>query len=464
LVAVAAGAARNPAGKITQVFLKEAERKGAYRFVENDEVAPAAMLRSAQQACVQRAADVPLVWVPVDSSSLVITDPARIKGTGPLGGYATKRGGFYVMSAIAIEPDGVPLGLVGQRYWARPAPARRRRRVRGRKHDARYRRRARRAEQSRLRKRRFEEKETYHWVEAAEQADAAFAEQGQAAKVCFLLDRGADNQDVLTAYIDHDWRFVARVRYDRMLLGGSKLFARLDAAPWLGTYAVQVPARGGRPCRCATLAVRAVRVTLRLVHRTSGRERTVTLGAVEALEVGPHPTGVAPLHWRLLTTEATASLADACHVVNGYSFRWKIEDFHRAWKRGGCHVEDTELRSAKRIERWAIVLSTVALRIARLTHLARETPEAPALREFTQDEIDATILLRKPPGWRPGMQPTLGQVVRWIADEGGYTGRSSGGPPGKTVIGRGLERVATAADVLQAQRRLEAEKQVAERK
>jgi hypothetical protein len=43
-------------------------------------------------------------------------------------------------------------------------------------------------------------------------------------------------------------------------------------------------------------------------------------------------------------------------------------------------------------------------------------------------------------------------MVRWIADLGGYTGRSSGGPPGITVIGRGWERVEVAVEVLTKQR------------
>ena len=41
----------------------------------------------------------------------------------------------------------------------------------------------------------------------------------------------------------------------------------------------------------------------------------------------------------------------------------------------------------------------------------------------------------------PDSVPTIAQAVRWIADLGGYTGKSSGGPPGSTTIGRGLERL-----------------------
>jgi hypothetical protein len=35
----------------------------------------------------------------------------------------------------------------------------------------------------------------------------------------------------------------------------------------------------------------------------------------------------------------------------------------------------------------------------------------------------------------------LEQAVLYVAEFGGYTGKSSGGPPGSTTIARGLERL-----------------------
>jgi hypothetical protein len=50
---------------------------------------------------------------------------------------------------------------------------------------------------------------------------------------------------------------------------------------------------------------------------------------------------------------------------------------------------------------------------------------------------------------------TIGAAVEWIARLGGYTGKSSGGPPGAITIGRGLERLKDYVEGARAMRALE---------
>ncbi len=153
-----------------------------------------------------------------------------------------------------------------------------------------------------------------------------------------------------------------------------------------------------------------------------------------------------------MTTHPVADLEDALIVIDGYACRWTIEDFHRAWKSGCCQVETTQLRSRDHIQRWATILAAVAVRVMRLTKLARTEPELPATVELRQSEIDAIIVTRKRTGRSPGDVPTIGQAVTWLAEIGGYTGKSSGGPPGATVITRGLLRIEALAAYLEIQR------------
>ena len=152
-----------------------------------------------------------------------------------------------------------------------------------------------------------------------------------------------------------------------------------------------------------------------------------------------------------LDGHAVRTFDEACEVVRGYTMRWRIEDFHKTWKSGACRVEDTQLHDKDAVVKWATILATVAARIERLKHLSRETPDAPATIELGKLELRALILLKTDQKKRTEVvtdHPTIGQATRWIADLGGYTGKSSGGPPGSITIGRGWRRVLDAARLL----------------
>ena len=74
LVAMGARAAAKPGGNITAVFSNSAEREGAFRFVENDEVGGAEITRAARYAAAARARGQAFVFAPVDGTSLNLPD------------------------------------------------------------------------------------------------------------------------------------------------------------------------------------------------------------------------------------------------------------------------------------------------------------------------------------------------------------------------------------------------------
>jgi hypothetical protein len=103
--------------------------------------------------------------------------------------------------------------------------------------------------------------------------------------------------------------------------------------------------------------------------------------------------------------------------------------------------------------KWATIVAGVAMRVERLKQLARD-PALEATADLTPTEVDALVLLerqqKKQTETVPRRMPTIGQATLWLAELGGYTGKSSGGPPGTITIVRGLERVAIAAQLLGA--------------
>lgn len=155
----------------------------------------------------------------------------------------------------------------------------------------------------------------------------------------------------------------------------------------------------------------------------------------------------------MLTNYEVATFEDACEVIRGYAIRWRIEELHKTWKSGACRVEDAQLQSTSALTKWATILLSVATRIERLKQLARQSPELPASAELEPTELRALLLLKREQKKRTetvGDEPTIAEAVRWIADLGGYNGKSSGGPPGAITIGRGLHDVLVAAAAIKA--------------
>jgi hypothetical protein len=122
-----------------------------------------------------------------------------------------------------------------------------------------------------------------------------------------------------------------------------------------------------------------------------------------------------------------ADFGEARAVVRGYTLRWRIEEFHRAWKRGLCRVEDTQLQSRGAIIKWASILAGVAARALRVAQLLRTKPDVPASQEFTEYEIAATFALAKKKLDRR-RKLSFKEVAAMIADIGGFANKYSGHP------------------------------------
>jgi hypothetical protein len=342
------------------------------------------------------------------------------------------------MTCIAVTPGGTPLGLAGQQWWVRPNA----------KKDG-----ARRKKPSN-KPRPLHKKETQHWLRCIETAQRSFAAAGVTTPLWFQLDAGGDFREMLRWMIETDHFVTVRAAQDRRVLSDEDdeahyLWQTVEAAPCLGSYELEIPggSKRKREKRTARIELRTAQVTIRLYNSWSKTQDKVTLTAVLAREVGTVPADEKPIEWLLLTNRSVTSFEDARLVVYGYSLRWKIEEFHRTWK-SICRVEDAQLRTPENLITWATILAAVAMRIERLTYLARERPNAPATEELTRLELDALIVLRKPAGYRRGDIPTIGEAVQWLARLGGYRGKSSGGPPGAGILGRALVKLATAAQVL----------------
>jgi len=429
---MATGLAVSPSGRVSDVYTSEREREGAYDFLESAAVRPTALIDAVGRACALRCESEQLVLIPLDGTSLTLVDRRVTKDFGWIGSSDQHAPGLNLIDAIAVSTKGIPLGVAAMVWWARP----RQRKVR--KQD----------------RRPVGEKETQRWIDAIDATCARFAEHAPTTLCWFQIDREGDSWPVLQRLATSGHAFTVRSQWNRRLANGpSKLRDALRLQPVRGTYDLHISPAKERSERTARMVLRAAPVTLDMVDPRVSARHTVTVNAVWAQEYETTPTGERPIDWLLLTSAPTDTVENIERIVSAYSQRWRVEDFHRTWKRGHCNVEDTRLHATEHVIKWATLLAAAAMRIERLKHLARQEPERPATIELTRFELKALLVLKREQKKRNEVlssRPTIAQATRWLADLGGYTGKSSGGPPGSTTIGRGLAKVELVAKAFAA--------------
>lgn len=352
-----------------------------------------------------------------DTTTLSFTHHPATTGLGPIA-TAPQARGVLVHSTLAVTVAGVPLGLLDQQVWARDAA------TRGKKH--------------RRRARLTAEKESQKWLEAVTAAQAGVSHD---VELIHVGDAEADVFDLFVrAQATPGTQFLIRAAQDRRTTASQRLWAMLEDQPLADVRAIELPRTPIRAPRTARLELRWTRVTLpppRHGPRT-GRE-PVTVDAVLVQEIDV-PEGAEPVVWLLLTTVPVTSIADAWERVTWYTYRWRIERYHLVLK-SGCRIEDRQLRTAGRLEACLAVYAVVALRVLQLTEQARETPDAPASDVVSAEEWQVLWTARHPGEPPPTAIPTLRQVVREIAQFGGFLARKSDGEPGVITLWRGLQRL-----------------------
>src|SRR6476620_3348320 len=88
LVRVAASVAAFPAGTVTKVFADDAERQGAYDFLESPHVKADALEEGVGRIVAARCGREERILVAVVVSNLSFVDREGTRGLGPIGSYA----------------------------------------------------------------------------------------------------------------------------------------------------------------------------------------------------------------------------------------------------------------------------------------------------------------------------------------------------------------------------------------
>ena len=407
-----------PQANIPQACSSPAAAKAAYRFLDHDRVTMDALLEPHHQATIDRMRRESVVLVAQDTSSLNYTMHSEMQGIGPISNRVDGPQGLMVHSALAFHPDGLPLGLLDIECWGRDPREFGKKKLRHSKP--------------------IKAKESFKWIRALTPIGAA-AGQCPSTRVVTLADREADIFEYILEARTRGLDVVVRAKENRALdQEVQRLWPHMHLRPKAGTIEIQVPRHGRQPARTATMSVHFGEVTL-APPKDKQKLPPIRMWAVFTREELP-PNGVKqPLEWMLLTTVPVTGLVDALGRVQWYARRWGIEVFHRILK-SGCQIEDRQLGTADRLEACLAIDAVVAWRIHYLTWLGRATPDLPCTVAFEDDQWKAVIVFktRKPP---PEQPPSLRQMIRLIAQLGGFLARKSDGEPGTQTLWRGLQRM-----------------------
>lgn len=401
--------------------------KAAYRFFDNPKVTPEAIQSVHRQHVRAACAGHTRVLAIQDASELDYTRHKSVEGLGFVGGGVGR--GLLQHSTLAMTTDGHLLGVLHQIWWKR---------VRTPEGETRRQRQARKTEAS-------------LWGDSIR----AVGTLGPATRVIHVMDRGGDNFETMQAALETGSGFLIRAKHNRFINhGDERLWPHLQKQPVAGTREIFVPARPARagrpaqPARVARLEVRYAPVVIPPPTNDPRFREPISAWAVYVVEATP-PASVEPISWMLLTSEPIEDVAAANECVDGYTFRWLIEEWHKVEKTG-CRLEAAQLQDAEGLKRLAALTAVVAVRLIQLRDLAQETLTPPEANEPASHAGPAALAAFVPAEWiavvshLAGCQPdalTPWAFWRAIAREGGFIGRKRDGLPGWQTLWKGWSAV-----------------------
>jgi hypothetical protein len=410
-------------------------RQAAHRICTHPSTTVAGLLAghyaqtAARVAALDRASNEerPLLLVAQDTTTLDYSSHPATTGLGHVG-HGRHQRGLFAHAALALTPDGTPLGLLHLSLWTRDPKAVGQKGKRG--------------------WRPTDQKESQKWLDGLAAVEAALPIDQS---VLLIQDREADVFAFFAAPRRPLTHLLLRACQPRQVrvpppgeptealaLDGGDLMTVAATAPVVGELRVVIPRAPKRPEREAVLRVRScsLQVLPPKWRKGPARQQSTTpvrLWVVRATEVDPPPAAEA-VDWVLLTSLPLDNPEAACQVVRYYARRWVIERLHFTLK-SGLRVERLQIDEATTLMHTVALCYVVAWRLLFLTYLARHAPATPVAKML--DPTEHAILAQQIG------QPIRNcrEAVRAIASLGGFPGNPAAREPGVKTLWLGLTRL-----------------------
>jgi Transposase DNA-binding len=405
--------------------------KRAYEFLANPKTSFKNLTQPHHQQTAREIGKLPTI-LSVGDTTFLDYEKIIVKRDeyGPIGSGGN---GLILHSSLAVHPEnGQPLGLLWSKLWHREPLA-----VPPKKETLYQKKKRLAATRKVKRKRFFEEKESYRWVEAMLEVQHIFNEQKEAStspKVIHVFDREGDISEVFERVSQNqETGVLVRAAHDRSLNEiDNHLWEYLCGQPIEIETTVELSATKKRTGRTAQLAVRFCPVNLRAPSRLKNQE-SFPVYAVFASEINP-PFGEDPITWMLLTTELVTTPEEALQILRWYTYRWRVEDYHQILK-SGCKVESYRLGGAS-MEVLLGFLTAIAAQLLKITYLNRTSPEAPAHTVLRPVQLEVLLAQSQRRKSLPKML-TVAWAIEAVARLGGYLEHRRDSAIGITVLWRG---------------------------
>ncbi|MCX8492586.1 MAG: hypothetical protein ORN54_16125, partial [Cyclobacteriaceae bacterium] len=146
--------------------------------------------------------------------------------------------------------------------------------------------------------------------------------------------------------------------------------------------------------------------------------------------------------WYLLTDLSVQNFEEAEQVVEKYTKRWTVEDFHKCYKTG-CSIEKRQFDSRGPLCTVIGFLGLLAIQLLRSRYYARVNPEASFQSVVTQKEAQELAIKSarkhlKPIDLTVAKEGTMLWWVLLLGRMGGHQGYKSKGLPGWQTLWKGL--------------------------
>jgi hypothetical protein len=306
---------RNPFVSPPKMLKSFKKIKAFYRFMDSDKVSHDILISNHIAGARKRLSDHHLILAIQDSSTVVFDREYPVDGAYDVGNIE----GIVIHNTISVIPlkeRGIIDGLLNQIVIKRKAKS----------------------------QRTPADNESMVWKESI-----LAVKKPENTTIVDVMDRGADALEIMHYSKELMHEYIIRAKQNRYIKNDKHryLFDFARALPVLKEVKLEVNKSGEQKKRTATLGVAYSSVTLD-TPKNNQRIKPLVCTIIHIKEINS-AKNQEPIEWFILTSLPVDGIDDALQVMQYYSFRWIIEEYHKCLKTG-FRLEKTQLRTTSRIE------------------------------------------------------------------------------------------------------------------